>query len=146
VFRTPGRTVPALLALLAVPWSVQTYANGPATFVFPWGLVGTTPFGATTLPAFLFVHTDGLPEFILSWPLSVAMYVLAVGFAVVAPALGYDDPRVVAGLLVVAGVAQFSFAWGFSIQPGRTAWPVGTAVLWLAAWLLYRPRANRRAE
>ncbi|QIB73515.1 TIGR04206 family protein [Halogeometricum borinquense] len=134
--RTPDWTIPALLALLLVPWSVQVFSGRDATFVFAWGLLNTNPLQVTNLYEFLFVYTMGLPEYIYSWPLSVVLYVFAVGFAVVAPIVGYEDRRVVAGLLATAGVAQLSFAQGFSFQPGRTAWPVGTVLmLGIAAYI-----------
>lgn len=135
--RTPDWTVPALLALLLVPWSVQVFSGRDATLVFAWGLVNTNPLGVTTLTDFLFVYTAGLPDYINSWPLSVALYLLALGFAVVGPRVGYDDRRVVAGLLAVAGVAQLSLARGFSVQPGRMAWPVGTLLLFGVAAYVY---------
>ncbi|MFC6826215.1 TIGR04206 family protein [Halopelagius fulvigenes] len=140
------RAVLALLALLAVPWSVQRYADGGTTLLFAWGLLNTAPVRATTLTDFLFVYTRGLPEYIFSWPLSVAFYVCAAVSAVVGWRGGPEDPRVTGGLLVLAGVAQLSLAWGFSVQPGRTAWPVGTLALWTVAWWAYWPRAKRRRK
>lgn len=129
-----------LLALLAIPWSIQTFAGGHApTFVFAWGLVNVDPVGVTFLWDFLFRYTMGLPDYILAWPLSVACYAAALASALA----GYpdrEDPRVTAGLLAAAGVAQLSLARGFSVQPGRTAWPLGTAACWLVAWWVYRRR------
>ncbi|RDI71063.1 TIGR04206 family protein [Halopelagius longus] len=138
------RTVLVLLALLAVPWSIQRYADGGTTLLFAWGLLNTAPFGVTTLSDFLFVYTRGLPEYIFSWPLSVACYAGAVASAVVGWRRGREDSRVTGGLLAVAGVAQLSLAQGFSVQPGRTAWPLGTLALWAVAWWAYWPRAKRR--
>jgi len=124
-----------LLALLAVPWSVQMFAGGDATFLFAWGLVNTDPPSVTTVYEFLFVYTRGLPEYILAWPLSVFLYALASASAVVGWRTGREDPRVTAGLLVVAAVAQLRLAWGFSVQPGRVAWPVASvAFLVVAGW------------
>ena len=127
-------TLAALLALLAVPWSIQTFAVGDVTFLFPWGLLNTSPLQVTDLHVFLFEHTVGLPGFILAWPMSVLLYATAVGSAALGVARGREDPRVTGGLLVLAGVAQLSVAWGFSIQPGRIAYPTGTVALWGAAW------------
>lgn len=138
----PSLTVPFLLCLLAVPWSVQTFVGGSPTLVFPWGLLNLDPFSVTTLSDFLFVYTAGLPDYIYAWPLSVFLYLSALGVAAVAPALSYEDGRVVAGLLAAAGVAQLSLARGFSVQPGRTAWPVGTVLLLAVAAYVYLGGSN----
>lgn len=131
----------ALLALLAVPWSVQTFAGArPPGFVFAWGLVNVDPFSITFLWDFLFRYTMGLPDYILAWPLSVVCYALALASAAGGSVVGREDPRVTAGLLAAAGVAQLTLARGFSVQPGRTGWPLGTAACWLVAWWVYRRR------
>lgn len=140
---SPSPSLLPLLALLAIPWSIQTFAGGrPPTFVFAWGLVNLNPVGVTFLWDFLFRYTAGLPDFILAWPLSVACYLAAL-----ASALGGrlfdrvdEDPRVTAGLLAAAGIAQVSLARGFSVQPGRMAWPLGALACWLVAWWMYRRR------
>ena len=134
---SPTRRLGAILALLAVPWSVQTFAGGrPPTFVFPWGLANVDPVGVTFLWDFLLRYTRGLPPFITAWPLSVACYLLALTSAA-AGCRGREDRRVTAGLLVAAGVAQLTLARGFSVQPGRVAWPLGTVACWAVAWWYY---------
>lgn len=132
------RSLRPVLALLAVPWSIQTFAGDAPTVVFAWGLVNAAPFGVTFLWDFLFRYTMGLPPYILAWPLSVACYVFALASAVAGRMVDYEDRRVTAGLLAAAGVAQVSLARGFSVQPGRTAWPTGTLACWVVAWWLYR--------
>jgi uncharacterized protein (TIGR04206 family) len=136
------RTLLALLSLLFLPWSLQVFAAGDATFLFAWGLVNTNPLSVTTLFDFLFVYTRGLPEYILAWPLSVAFYAAAVASAVVGWRVDREDPRVTGGLLVLAGIAQLRLAWGFSLQPGRIAWPIGTVALLAVAWWYYWPRVR----
>ncbi|MFA1610714.1 TIGR04206 family protein [Halobellus rubicundus] len=126
-------------ALLAIPWSVQVFAVGDATFLFAWGLVNTNPPSVTTLFDFLFVYTRGLPAYILAWPLSTLCYAAALASAAVGWRTGREDPRVTAGLLVVGAVAQFRLAWGFSVQPGRTAWPVASVAFLAVAWWGYWP-------
>lgn len=116
---------------------MQTFVGGNPTYVFPWGLLTVDPFGVTTLSEFLFVYTAALPDYIYAWPLSVLLYLFALGFAAVGPVVGYEDGRVVAGLLAAAAVAQLTLARGFSVQPGRTAWPVGTALLFAVAAYVY---------
>ncbi|RLM94709.1 TIGR04206 family protein [Halobellus sp. Atlit-38R] len=142
--RTTARTVAVLLALLFVPWSVQVFSGRDATFLFAWGLFNTNPLSVTTLPDFLFVYTQGLPEYILAWPLSVVLYALALVSAVIGWRTGHEDPRVTAGLLVVAAIAQLRLAWGFSVQPTRTAWPTGTAALLVVVWWCYWSRVQAR--
>jgi uncharacterized protein (TIGR04206 family) len=126
---------------------VQTFVGRTPTLVFPWGLLNLDPFGVTTVSDFLFVYTAGLPDYIYAWPLSVLLYLLAVGFAAAGPTLGFEDGRVVAGLLGAAAVAQLTLARGFSVQPGRTAWPVGTALLLaVAAYVYLGGSGDARAE
>lgn len=126
------------LVPFALPWSVQLFSRADATLLFPWGLVNTNPPMLTTLYHFLFVYTAGLPDFILAWPLSVACALVGVAGAAVGAATGREDRRVTAAAFACAGVAQLSLAWGFSVQPYRTAWPTGTLVCWLAALALGR--------
>jgi len=136
-----ARSLLAVLALLVVPWSVQTFAGArPPGFVFAWGLVNFDPFSVTVIWDFLFRYTMGLPDYILAWPLSVACYGLALASAGWGYITGREDPRVTAGLLAAAGVAQLTLARGFSFQPGRAGWPLGTLACWLVAWWLYRRR------
>ncbi|MFB6160147.1 MAG: TIGR04206 family protein [Haloferacaceae archaeon] len=138
----PGRRLLAVLALAVLPWSVQTFRGGAVTFLFPWGLVTVPPLHVTTLADYLFVYTAGLPDYILAWPTSVLLYALALASAS-AGLLDREDPRVTGGLLALVGVAQLSVAWGFSVQPARTAWPTGTLACWAVAWRCYRPLVGR---
>ncbi|WP_338741976.1 TIGR04206 family protein [Haloplanus salilacus] len=132
------RTLAAMLALLAVPWSIQTFAGGrPPTYVFAWGLVNVDPVGVTLLTDFLFRYTMGLPPYILAWPLSVGCYLLALASAVAGRVTGREDRRVTAGLLAAAAVAQVTLARGFSVQPDRAAWPLGAVACLAVAWLVY---------
>ena len=133
------RSLLAVLALLAVPWSVQTFPGGP-TFVFAWGLFNFDPVGVTFLWDFLFRYTMGLPDYILAWPLSVGCYLCALASGVTGHLFDREDPRLTAGLLAAAGVAQVSLARGFSVQPGRVGWPLGTVACWAVAWFVYRYR------
>ncbi|MFB6126431.1 MAG: TIGR04206 family protein [Halolamina sp.] len=130
-------TLLALFAPLALPWSVQLFAVGDVTFLFPWALVNTNPLQATTIWAFLFRFTAGLPRFILMWPVSVLVYLLGLGSAALA-AVGLEDRRVTAGSVALAGVAQLWVAQGFSVQPGRIAVPTGTVLLAGAAVWYWR--------
>ena len=138
-----------ILAILAVPWSVQTFAGArPPGFVFAWGLVNFDPLSITFIWDFLFRYTTGLPEYILAWPLSVLCYLLALVSALVGRVLGpeSEDARVTAGLLAAAGVAQVTLARGFSFQPGRTAWPLGTLACLAVAWWVYRARRREPTD
>jgi uncharacterized protein (TIGR04206 family) len=132
------RRLALVLVPLLLPWSVQVFSRADATLLFPWGLVNTNPPQVTNLYEFLFVYTAGLPDFILAWPLSVGCYLVGVASVGAGAAAGREDRRVTAAALAAAGVAQLSLAWGFSVQPYRTAWPTGTLVLWAAALVLLR--------
>jgi uncharacterized protein (TIGR04206 family) len=138
-----GVAVLGVVGLVAVPWSVQVFSGRDATFLFAWGLVNTNPPMVTTLPEFLFLYTRGLPEYILAWPLSVGSYAAALASVGAGWWTGREDPRVTAGLLLVAAVAQAQLAWGFSIQPGRVAWPVGSGALVAVAAAYYRSWTRR---
>lgn len=128
---------------LVFPWSVQVFTRADATLLFPWGLVNTTPPTVTDLYSFLFVYTAGLPDYILAWPLSVALYLVAVASVAAGVLVGRadEDRRVTAAALAFAGLTQLSLAVGFSVQPYRTAWPTGTLVLVVVAAVLYRDPA-----
>ena len=144
--RPAARRLLAILALSAIPWSVQAYGAGAVTLLFPWGLVSLDPLHVTDLHSFLFRYTAGLPEFILAWPLSALCYALAAGSAALGVATGREDVRVTAALLALAGVAQLSVARGFAARFGRTAYPVGTVALWAVAWLVFRSARRTRGR
>ncbi|QIB77450.1 TIGR04206 family protein [Haloferax volcanii] len=127
-----------------VPWSVQTFTTGSATLLFPWGLVGSATGSVTTITDFFLRFTMGLPDYILVWPVGVACYLVALGSALSGVLFGREDVRLTAAGLALAGVTQLEVARGFSVQPGRTAWPVGTVLLWAVAGFLYWSRANER--
>lgn len=134
------RRLALVLAPLLLPWSVQVFSRADVTLLFPWGLVNTNPLGVTDLYSFLFVYTAGLPDFILAWPLSVALYLVGVASVAAGVVVGgaYEDRRVTGAALALAGLSQLSLAVGFSVQPYRTAWPTGTLVLLVAAFVLSR--------
>jgi uncharacterized protein (TIGR04206 family) len=145
--RTDRASFVVLLMLLAVPWSVQTFSRGGGTtFVFAWGLFNTSPPNVTFVWDFFFLYTQGLPDYIYAWPISVVCYGLALASGFVGLVFDREDPRVTGGLLVVAGVAQLSLARGFSVQPYRTAWPLGTLAFVVVAWWLYWPAARERFQ
>lgn len=145
--RTDRASFVVLLLLVALPWSVQTFTRGGGTtFVFAWGLFNTQPPNATYIWDFFLRYTQGLPGYIYAWPVSVLCYLGAVVSGFVGLVFGREDPRVTGGLLVVAGVAQLSLARGFSVQPYRTAWPLGTVAFLVVAWWLYWPAAKRRFQ
>jgi uncharacterized protein (TIGR04206 family) len=135
----------AIAALGLLPWSLQTFTRPGSgiTMLFPWGLVNTAPWHVTSLYDYLFVYTVGLPEFILAWPVSVLLWAVALGSALGGYALGREDPRVTGAMLLLAGAAQVSVAVGFSVQPYRSAYPVGTVWLWAVAWWFYWPAVRR---
>ncbi len=124
-----------------VPWSVQTFADSGVPFLrFAWGGLSFTPvLYARTLIEYLALSGSPL---VLPWVVATGCWVLAIASASLA-FLDREDPRVTAGLLVLAGAVNASVAVRFGIQPLRTGYPVGTLALWgVAAW---RYRAWTRA-
>ncbi|NEU59262.1 TIGR04206 family protein [Halorussus sp. MSC15.2] len=127
---TDPRRLLALLALFFAPWTVLSTGD----FVFAWGLATFDPVHVTTLPDYLFVYTSGLPNRLLAWPIAVSLYLLAVGNAVLGQfGPDWEDRRVTGGLLALAGASDFWFALGMA-RPGLLAVPVGSVLLWIAAW------------
>jgi uncharacterized protein (TIGR04206 family) len=125
-----SRRLLVLLAIAALPWSIL--ASGD--LVFAWGLVSTTPVHVTTLPDYLFVYTRGLPQRLLAWPVATLLYLLALANAALGTLAPDDeDRRVTGGLLVIAGLSHFWFSVGLW-RPGFPVVPVGTVLLWTAAW------------
>lgn len=143
--RPPGtspRAAVALVALLFVPWTVVITAGGTG-LVFAWGLVNPVALHVTSLPAYLFVHTAGLPDYLLAWPIGVVIYVGGLLSALGGTLFGREDRRLTGGLLVLAGVSELGFAIGIGRPSGVVAIPVGTVLLWLVAWWWYGPALSR---
>lgn len=135
-----GPALAALLALLFVPWTVLL--GDGVTLVAPWGLVEVPSGTAVDLYSYLFRYTAGLPEFLLAWPLSALLYAAALASATVGVAVGREDPRVTFASLVLVGVVHLSVARGLAVQPGRSAYPIGSLALWAVAWWVYWPRVR----
>jgi uncharacterized protein (TIGR04206 family) len=131
------RRLLAILALLVLPWSFVD-AGGQVTLVFPFGFLNFGPLELEDIVSYVTVDTLGLPWFLLSWPIGVGIYLLAVASALSGLVFGREDRRVTALLLVVAGLTQVSMAQGFSRRLGTYAIPVGTvlclAVVWWYDW------------
>ena len=130
---TPWRVLAAVLSCGFVPWSVQTFADSGVPFLrFAWGGLSFTPaLYARTLPEYLALSGSPL---VLPWVVAAGCWLLAVASASLA-FIDREDPRVTAGLLVLAGAVNASVAVRFGLQPLRTGYPVGTIVLWaVAAW------------
>ncbi|UIP00263.1 TIGR04206 family protein [Halobaculum sp. CBA1158] len=130
---TPRRVLLAVLACGLLPWSIQVFADSGVPFLrFVWGGLSFTPvIYARTLPEYLALSGSPL---VFPWVVAAACWLLAVASASLA-FLDREDPRVTAGLLVLAGAVNASVAVRFGIQPLRTGYPVGTVALWtVAAW------------
>ena len=125
-----------LLAVTGVgvfPWTL-VFAGTELTLVFSLGLVDPLPLYLTDVATYTFVYTRGLPEFLFAWPVGVLLYLLALGSALSGHLLGREDRRVTAVLLVIVGLTQVSFAWGFSRRAGTVAVPVGAILCWTVVW------------
>ena len=146
---TPTRRFLAVLALVALPWTVLVLA-GEFAFVLAVGLVNTNPLHLTTLPDYVFRFTGpggfaGLPASLQAWPVSVACYLGALGSAL-GGLFGREDPRLTAGLLVLVGLGQGSLALGLSRRVGQTALPLGAFAAWVLAWWYYWPAITARSR
>mgnify|MGYP000563181223 CR=1 FL=1 len=146
--RLVTRRLAAILALAVVPWTVAV--AGTVTVVFPFALVDPTTGAVTSILDYYFVYTRALPPFLLAWGAGVCLYLGAVASAVGGATLGREDRRLTAGLLVLAGLTQLTFAQGFSRQPGRFAVPIGTvlcfAVVWWFDWSTIRATVGLSSE
>jgi uncharacterized protein (TIGR04206 family) len=143
---TRPRRLAAVVALGLVPWTVVVYPGG-LDLIFPWGLVDPASRSVVDLYTYLFVYTGGpatLPDRLLAWPIASAVY----GFGTLGVALGlrgYEDRRVTAGLLFVAGVAHLQVTLGLR-RIGADAYPVGAVLSFLLARYVFvtAPDARRR--
>lgn len=128
-----NRRVAAILGVGLLPWSL-VFAGGERTLVFAFGLVDPAPLYVTDVLTYTFLYTRGLPQFLVAWPVGVLLYVVALGSAVSGHLFDREDRRVTALLLVVVGLTQLSFAWGFTRRLATLAVPVGTLVCWTVVW------------
>jgi uncharacterized protein (TIGR04206 family) len=137
---SPRRRLAALVVLGILPWSV-VLAGELLTVVFAFGMANPEALRLTRIDQYVFVYTRGLPLFLLSWPIGVVLYLFAVGSAAFA-LLDREDPRVTASLLVLVGLTQVSFAWGFSRRIGYVAVPLAAVFTWTFVWWVYWPRVR----
>jgi uncharacterized protein (TIGR04206 family) len=115
------------------PWILIPYEAG-LSLVFSFGLVTPATFHVQTVVDYVFAATRGLPPSLLAYPTASVLYVLAVG-SLSLSAVDREDRRVTAGLFGLAGLDLLYFAVSFSsTRLGIVAVPLGTALLWLAAW------------
>jgi len=132
----PASVVAVVLAVGVVPWSVQTFVGGEVFLRFAWGGVSFEP-AVVAQPLWSYPLFSG-PPLLFRWGASVVCWGGAVASAATGR-LGLEDPRVTAGLLVVAGLLNLVVAVQFGVQPTRTGYPTGTAAAWLAAaWRVWR--------
>ena len=129
-----------LIALLGIPWLV-VLSDGAVGLVFAWGLLNPDTWHVTTIYAYLFVHTRGLPDYLLAWPVAVALLLAAV-MSAIAGRWAREDPRVTGGLLVLVGLSILVTARGIGRPPSVVGLPVGTAAVWVVAWWVYWPRVG----
>lgn len=130
---TAHRRLLAIVLLVFVPWSFVD-AYGQVTLVFPFGMVNFAPLELTDLLSFVTVYTRGLPRFLLSWPIGVGLYLIALASAAAGVLFDREDRRVTALLLVVVGLTQVSMALGFSRRLGTIALPIGAIACWAVVW------------
>ncbi len=136
---TDARSRLLLVALVgAIPWTVVT-TGGVTTLFFPFGFLGIgEPWRIVTIHEYLFVYTQGLPQYVYAWPLGVVLY----GLALVSAALGLadlEDRRLTAGLLVLVGLTQLQFALGWGGRPAYLVIPVAPITTLTLVWWVYWP-------
>jgi uncharacterized protein (TIGR04206 family) len=134
---TPGRRLGVIAALAFVPWTVISI-YGEWTLVFPFGFFNTNPPQLVDLYTMLFVAGGGLPRNPELLPLSVLFFAVAVASAA-AGLLGREDPRLTAGMLVLAGIAHLGVAYSVSHRIHYTPVPLGALLLFVVAWWYYWP-------
>jgi len=135
------RRLLVLTGLLLIPWLV-VFSNGEVGLVFAWGLFNPETWHVTTIFDFLFVHTRGLPEYLLAWPIAVVLLFSAF----VSVLSGYwrrEDPRLSGGLLVLVGLSILVTARGIGRPSLVIGLPVGTVAAWIVAWWVYWPLVCR---
>ena len=135
------RRILGLIALGGIPWLVVV-SNGEVGLVFAWGLFNPDTWHVTTLYAYLFMHTQGLPDYLLAWPVAVALLLGAITSAI-AGRWDREDPRLTGGLLVLVGLSILVTARGIGRPSSVIGVPVGTAAVWFVAWWVYRPLITR---
>lgn len=126
----------AVAALLAVPVAVFPSGSDGVTLVSLWGLVNTgvlnAPGGVDLYPLWRYFADQprafgALPASIRAWPLAVGFHLLAAVSAGAGVAVGREDRRVTAGLLLLAATATLWVAAGLAGRIG-----VGTTAGWLS--------------
>jgi uncharacterized protein (TIGR04206 family) len=134
---TPGRRLGVVLALAFVPWTVISI-YGEWTLVFLFGFFNTNPPQLVDIYTMLFVAGGGLPRNPELLPLSVLFF----GVALVSAAAGLvdrEDPRLTAGMLVLAGIAHLGVAYSVSHRIYYTPVPFGALLTFVVAWWYYWP-------
>ena len=128
------------LAMLAVvPWTVLRYPGG-LNLIFLWGSVTTAPPVLLTLPEYLAVVGPAihrLPPRLLAWPVSATFLGLAVVTELVGERLGRAQPRLVAGLVVLAALVHLRVTLGLDRGGVGPSVPVGPLLAFPAAWWAY---------
>ncbi|PSP75094.1 TIGR04206 family protein [Halobacteriales archaeon QS_1_68_20] len=140
---TPSRgRLLAMAALAGIPWTVVP-SPGTLVLVFPWGLASVDPLVVTWLPEYLRL-AGPVPRLLEGWPVAGGLYTLALASAA-AGAFTVEDERVTGGLLVLAGASNLLVSlWLF--RGGRVGLPVGTLLLWTAAWWFHAGDLRRALQ
>jgi len=128
-----------LVVLVGVlPWTlVET--SGVTTLYFPFGFLDIArPEHVVTIYDYLFIHTQGLPQYAYAWPLGVLIYLFALASAALG-LLDREDRRMTAGLLVLVALTQLQFALGWSSRPTYFAVPIATITTLTLVWWVYWP-------
>ena len=134
----PRRRLVAVVLAGLVPWTVL-FIGDELSVIFTFGVFNSNPPELTPISVFFFSDaTRGLPRFIESWGIGVALYLVGLASAI-GGVVWQENQRITAAALTFAGLSQLWVAGGFGRRLGYTALPVGTIVLLAVVWWHYWP-------
>ncbi len=128
----------AVVLLGLTPW-VVVYFPGQFDLVFSWGWINSDNWNVVTMWEYLFEFTRGfrsLPSHLRAWPIATLLYCLALCSAASGVAIGREDRRVTAGLLVLAALSMLRYTVGFA-HPRATVIPVFIPAVLVVCWWMY---------
>lgn len=140
---TPAHRLVALSLLTVVPWTLLLVGGDPTTLVFPLAFLSVESVTVLWLWEILRLG-GGLPRNPLLLPLSAVLYLGALASAAVGLA-DREDPRLTAGLLVLAGLSHLGVAYSLVHRLRYTPIPAGVMLVFVAAWWFYWPELRALA-
>ena len=124
-----------LVALIALPWSIQFFDGAAPTLRFVWGMASLESSSVSSILLYVQFNRASI---VFDWVLSGGFLLVAAVATLLGAVTDRQDGRIAAGSLVLAGLANLSVVWTFSIQPARSAVPIGSILVWYVAWRWWR--------